>query len=91
MTGEKSPEHQIQCLNRFTVDNINSKYSKETFERIAFSLKKYGLKWSKVFGENLNGPNAMLKAMRACISKIQITREYVIGINLFRTKKNFVF
>jgi len=77
MTGEKSPEHQIQCLNHFTVDNINTIKSKETFERVAFSLKKYGLKWSKVFGENLNGPNAMLKAMRACILKIQITREYV--------------
>jgi hypothetical protein len=57
---------------------------------VAFSLKKYGLKWSKVFGENLNGPNAMLKAMRACILKIQITREYVNNSGK-RRKKNLVF
>ncbi|CAF5084355.1 unnamed protein product, partial [Rotaria sp. Silwood1] len=74
MSGPKSPEYQIQCLNNVTIDNINSKNSKETFERVAFSLKKYGLKWSKVFSENYNGPNAMLKAIRACISKIQYTR-----------------
>ena len=78
MSGPKSPEYQIQCLNNVTIDNIYSKNSKETFERVAFSLKKYGLKWSKVFGENYNGPNAMLKAMRACITKIQYTREYVL-------------
>ncbi|CAF0794794.1 unnamed protein product [Rotaria sp. Silwood1] len=77
MSGPKSPEYQIQCLNNVTIDNINSKNSKETFERVAFSLKKYGLKWSKVFSENYNGPNAMLKAIRACISKIQYTREKV--------------
>ena len=77
MSGSKSPEYQIQCLNNVTIDNIHSKNSKDTFERVAFSLKKYGLKWSKVFGENANGPNAMLKAMRACIDKIQFTREYV--------------
>jgi len=46
---------------------------------VGFSLKKYSLKWSKVFGENLNGPNAMLKAMRACITKVQITREYFLS------------
>ncbi|CAF0779717.1 unnamed protein product [Adineta ricciae] len=77
MSGPKSPEYQIQCLNHVTMDNIYSKNSKDTFERVAFSLKKYGLKWSKVFGENSNGPNAMLKAMRACIAKIQFTREKV--------------
>lgn len=77
MTGQKSPEYQIQSLNNVTIDNVYSKNSKDTFERVAFSLKKYGLKWSKVFGENSNGPNAMLKAMRACISKIQFTLEYV--------------
>ncbi|CAF1000284.1 unnamed protein product [Rotaria sordida] len=77
MSGAKSPEYQIQCLNNVTIDNIYSKNSKETFERVAFSLKKYGLKWSKVFGENYNGPNAMLKAMRACITKIQYTREKI--------------
>lgn len=77
MSGVKSPEYQIQCLNNVTIDNIYSKNSKETFERVAFSLKKYGLKWSKVFSENYNGPNAMLKAMRACIRKVQFTREYV--------------
>ncbi len=77
MSGQKSPDYQIQCLNNVTIDNIYSKNSKETFERVAFSLKKYGLKWSKVFSENSNGPNAMLKAMRACIAKIQFTREYV--------------
>jgi hypothetical protein len=77
MSGEKSPKYQIECLNNVTIDNIYSKNSKDTFEHVAFSLKKYGLKWSKVFGENGNGPNAMLKAIRACISKIQFTREYV--------------
>jgi hypothetical protein len=79
MSGQKSPEYQIQSLNNITIDNINSKNSKDTFERVAFSLKKYGLKWSKVFGENSNGPAAMIKAMRACISKIQFTREYVFN------------
>jgi hypothetical protein len=74
MTGSKAPEHQVQCLNSMTVENINNRSSKETFDRVAFSLKKYGLKWSKVFGENYSGPNAMLKAMRACIDKIQLTR-----------------
>jgi hypothetical protein len=83
MTGEKSPQHQIQCLNHFTIDNIDTKNSKETFEHVAFSLKKYSLKWSKIFGENLNGPNAMLKAMRACITKVQITQEYFIEMKLF--------
>jgi hypothetical protein len=77
MSGVKSPAYQIECLNNVTIDNIYSKNSKETFERVAFSLKKYGLKWNKVFGENCNGPNAMLRAMRACITKIQFTREYV--------------
>lgn len=73
MTGQKSPEYQIQCLNNVTIDNIYSQNIKETFERVALSLKKYGLKWSKVFGENSNGPNAMLNTLRACISKIQFT------------------
>ncbi|CAF3987682.1 unnamed protein product [Adineta steineri] len=75
MSGPKSPEYQIQSLNNVTIDNIYSRNSKDTFERVAFSLKKYGLKWSKVFGEKSNGPNAMLKAMRACIAKIEFTRE----------------
>ena len=75
MSGSKSPEFQIQCLNNVNIDNVYSKNSKDTFERVAFSLKKYGLKWSKVFGENSSGPNAMLKAMRACIAKVQYTRE----------------
>lgn len=74
MRGEKSPEQQIQALNNITIDNILTRNSREVFERVAFSLKTYGLNWSKVFGENLNGPNAMLKAMRACISRIHITR-----------------
>ena len=77
MSGAKSPEYQIQILNSITTDNILMKNNKEVFERVAFSLKKYGLKWSKVFGENLNGPNAMLKAMRACIGKIHIIQGYV--------------
>lgn len=77
MSGQKSPEYQIQSLNHVTIDNILNKNTKDVFERVAFSLKKYGLKWSKVFGENLGGPTAMLKAMRACISKIHITRGYV--------------
>jgi hypothetical protein len=85
MSGQKSPEYQIQCLNNVTIDNIYSKNSKDIFERVAFSLKKYGLKWSKVFGENSNGPNAMLKAMRACILKIQFTQEYV-SLNFTKTK-----
>ncbi len=55
---------------------------------MAFSLKKYSLKWSKVFGENLNGPNAMLKAMRACITKVQITQEYFIEMKLILKKRN---
>jgi hypothetical protein len=55
---------------------------------VAFSLKKYSLKWSKVFGENLNGPNAMLKAMRACITKVQITQEYFIEMKLILKKRN---
>jgi hypothetical protein len=57
---------------------------------VAFSLKKYSLKWSKVFGKNLNGPNAMLKAMRACITKVQIIREYFIEMKLY-SFKHFVF
>ncbi|CAF3991723.1 unnamed protein product [Rotaria magnacalcarata] len=77
MSGPKSPDYQIQSLNNITVDSIYSKNSKETFERVAFSLKKYGLKWSKVFNENYNGPNAMIKAMQACINKIQYTRDKV--------------
>ncbi|CAF4351128.1 unnamed protein product [Rotaria socialis] len=77
MSGPKSPDYQIQSLNNITIENIYSKNSKETFERVAFSLKKYGLKWSKVFNENYNGPNAMIKAMQACINRIQYTREKV--------------
>ena len=75
MSGSKAPEYQIQSLNSVTVDNVNSKATKDTLNLVAFSLKKYGLKWSKVFGENSNGPNAMLKAMRACIARIQYTQE----------------
>ncbi len=90
MRGSKSPEYQIQCLNNVTIDNIYSQNCKETFERVAFSLKKYGLKWSKVFGENSNGPNAMLKAMRACITKIQITREYVESYIYIKNKIYFI-
>lgn len=75
MSGSKAPEHQINCLNSVTVDNVNSKATKDTLNLVAFSLKKYGLKWSKAFGENSNGPNAMIKAMRACILKIQFTQE----------------
>jgi hypothetical protein len=77
MSGQKSPEYQIQCLNNITIDNVHLKTTKDTFERVTFSLKKYGLKWSKVFGENSNGPNAMLKAMRSCISRIRFTLEYI--------------
>jgi hypothetical protein len=91
MTGPKSPEYQIQCLNNVTADNVNSKTSKDTFERVAFSLKKYGLKWSKVFGENSNGPNAMLKAMRACITRVQFTLEYVYKNFNKKKKKNYFF
>jgi hypothetical protein len=76
MTGPKAPDYQIQCLNNINIENVNSKTTKEIFDRVAFSLKKYGLKWSKIFGENYDGPYAMLKAMRACISKMQYTREY---------------
>lgn len=75
MTGPKAPDYQIQCLNSINTDNIYNNHSKETFDRVAFSLKKYGLKWSKAFGENYNGPNAMLCAMRACIDKIRSTRK----------------
>ena len=75
MSGAKAPEYQIQCLNGITVDNVNSTATKETLNRVAFSLKKYGLKWSKAFGENYNGPNAMIRAMGACIMKIQYTQE----------------
>jgi len=49
--------------------------SKKIFDRVAISLKTYGLKWNKVFGENSNGPNAMINGMKACITRIQITRE----------------
>ena len=77
MHGTKAPEHQIQSLNNITSDNIHSKGTKAIFEAVAFSLKKYGLKWSKVFSKDNTGPNAMIKAMRACIEKIQYTRRKV--------------
>lgn len=77
MSGVKAPEYQIQCLNNVTSDNLHTKATKETFDRVAFSLKKYGLKWSKAFGENSNGPNAMIKALRACIEKIRYTRKKI--------------
>ena len=77
MSGTKAPEYQIQCLINVTSDNFHTKTTKETFDRVAFSLKKYGLKWNKAFGDNSTGPNAMVKAMRACIEKIQYTRKKV--------------
>ena len=73
MSGSQAPESQIRALNSIKVDEFDPKFTRETFERVAFSLKKYGLKWSRVFGENNTGPNAMLKTMRTCFEKIQLT------------------
>lgn len=73
MSGNQAPESQIRSLNSIKVDGYDPKSVREKFEHVAFSLRKFGLKWSKVFGENHHGPNAMLKAMQTTFEKIQIT------------------
>ncbi|CAF0761742.1 unnamed protein product [Didymodactylos carnosus] len=86
MSGQNAPEVQINFLNSISIDNL-PKHSKDIFDKVAFSLKKYGLKWSKIFGENNRGPNSLCSALNIFIEKVQLTREKINHDNDPRKEK----